>query len=37
MQVKEQDLPWCKYLMEHLPDEEDVDDLTLSNNRRNLP
>jgi len=37
MQVSEQDGPWCDYLMEHLPDTDDEDDLTDLNNRRGIP
>jgi hypothetical protein len=37
MQVSEQDAPWCTYLMEHLPDSDDEDDLTDFNNRRGMP
>jgi len=33
MQVSEQDGPWCTFLMEHLPDTDDEDDLTELDNR----
>jgi len=37
MQVAGEDKEWCRHLMEHLPDSEDVDDLTAYNNRRGMP
>ena len=33
MQVREKDPAWCSFLMEHLPDTDDADDLTYLDNR----
>jgi len=37
MQVKEKDAGWCEFVMEHLPDSADEDDLTYFNNRQDMP
>ena len=36
LQVAEQDGQWATFVMEHLPDEDDADDLTHFNNRHAL-
>jgi hypothetical protein len=33
VQVREKALGWAKFVLNHLPDEEDEDDLTHDNNR----